>query len=120
MPAYFTLHKLLSGQFMFDLKAGNHQVILTSQSYASRQAALDAIESVRYNSQISLRFERRVAKDNSLYFVLSATDGQVIGRSETYASDVAMENGIRSAMEGGATKMIREIDSARAAQATQA
>lgn len=120
MAGYFTIHKTPAGQFMFNLKAGNHQVILTSQIYTTKQAALDGIESVRYNSQIELRFERWVARDDLPYFVLTATNGQVIGRSEMYASNAAMEDGIKSVMENGATKVIRKVDSARAAQPMQA
>jgi uncharacterized protein YegP (UPF0339 family) len=116
VAGYFTFHKTPAGQFMFNLNAGDHQVILTSQIYTTKQAALDGIESVRYNSQIELRFERRVAKDNSPYFVLTATNSQVIGRSEMYASNAAMENGIKSVTKNGATKVIREVDSAGATQ----
>ena len=110
MPGYFTFHKTPAGQFMFNLKAGNHQVILTSQIYTTKQAALDGIESVRYNSQIELRFERKIAKDDSPFFVLNATNGQVIGKSEMYSGVLAMENGIKSVMANGATKIIKGVD----------
>ena len=113
MPGYFTFHKTPAGQFMFNLKAGNHQVILTSQIYTTKQAALDGIESVRYNSQIELRIERWVARDDLPYFVLTATSGQVIGRSEMYASNAAMENGIRSVMEPWAISAARPTVSLR-------
>ena len=105
MPGYFTFHKIPAGQFMFNLKAGNHQVILTSQIYTTKQAALDGIESVRYNSQIELRFERKIAKDDSPFFVLNATNGQVIGKSEMYSGALAMEDGIKSVMANGAAKI---------------
>jgi uncharacterized protein YegP (UPF0339 family) len=39
---------------------------------------------------------RKTAKDGSRYFTLTATNGQVIGTSETYSSAAAMENGIAS------------------------
>jgi uncharacterized protein YegP (UPF0339 family) len=68
-------------QFMFNLKATNGQVILTSERYKSKQAAQDGIESVRKNSADDKRFERLQAKDGSPYFNLTATNGQTIGRS---------------------------------------
>jgi uncharacterized protein len=110
MPGYFDLHVTPAGHFMFNLKAGNHEVILTSQVYKSKQAALDGIESVRNNSQIESRFERKSAKDNSPYFVLNASNGQVVGKSEMYSGAAAMENGIKSVIANGASKTIKGID----------
>jgi uncharacterized protein YegP (UPF0339 family) len=85
-----------SDKSMFNLKAGNGQVILTSQSYASMDSCKNGIESVRKNSQDDNRFERKVAKDGSPFFTLNATNGQIIGKSEMYNSTSAMENGIES------------------------
>ena len=85
-----------SGKTMFNLKAGNGQVILTSQSYASMDGCKNGIESVRTNSQDDARFERKTAKDGSPFFTLNATNGQIIGKSEMYSSKDGMENGIAS------------------------
>ena len=85
-----------SDKSMFNLKAGNGQVILTSQSYASMDGCKNGIESVRKNSQDDARFERKTAKDGSPFFTLNATNGQIIGKSEMYSSNDAMENGIAS------------------------
>jgi len=85
-----------SDKCMFNLKAGNGQVILTSQSYASMDSCKNGIESVRKNSQDDARFERKTAKDGSPFFSLTATNGQIIGKSEMYNSTSAMENGIAS------------------------
>ena len=85
-----------SGQFRFNLKAGNGQVILSSEGYTTKAACENGIESVRKNSQDDARFERKTAKDGSPYFNLKATNGQVIGSSEMYSGTSAMENGIAS------------------------
>ncbi len=85
-----------SDKCMFNLKADNGQVILTSQSYASMDGCKNGIESVRKNSQSDAQFERKTAKDGSPFFTLNATNGQVIGKSEMYSSKEAMENGIAS------------------------
>ena len=92
----FEIKATESGKTMFNLKAGNGQVILTSQSYASMDGCKNGIESVRKNSQDDARFERKTAKDGSPFFTLNATNGQVIGKSEMYSSKDAMENGIAS------------------------
>jgi uncharacterized protein len=96
MAGKFELNKTASGRFMFNLKAGNGQIILTSQMYENKAGAESGITSVRTNSTDETRFERRKAVNGDPYFVLNAANGQTIGRSETYSSDAAMENGIAS------------------------
>jgi uncharacterized protein YegP (UPF0339 family) len=46
----FELKTGKSGQFHFNLKAANGQVIATSEMYESKSAALNGIESVRNNA----------------------------------------------------------------------
>ncbi len=96
MAGKFELKKTESGKFMFNLKAGNGQIILVSQMYESKDSAENGIESVRKNSADDARFERKVAKNGEPFFSLTATNGQNIGKSETYSSESAMENGIQS------------------------
>ena len=110
MKGYFQLAANAAGHFTFNLKAGNHEVILTSQVYKSKQDALEGIESVRMNSPVAARFQRKVAKDNSPYFVLLAANGQTIGKSEMYSENAAMENGIKSVMTNGLTTFVKGLD----------
>ena len=92
----FEIKKDKAGKFRFSLKAGNGQVILASQGYASRSGCENGIESVRKNSKKDSMFDRCTAKNGSPYFCLKSTNGQVIGNSEMYSSNSAMENGIAS------------------------
>ena len=92
----FEIKKDKAGKFRFSLKAGNGQVILASQGYASKSGCDNGIDSVRKNSQNDAMFDRCTAKDGSPYFCLKASNGQVIGNSEMYSSASAMENGIAS------------------------
>ena len=96
MPAKFELKRAVNGKFVFNLKAENGETVLTSQTYASRGSAISGVESVRKNVTQAARFERKVAKDGSAYFVVMAANGKQIGRSETYSSASAMEKGIES------------------------
>ncbi|MDY0340484.1 MAG: YegP family protein [Coriobacteriia bacterium] len=96
MPGKFVLAPAKNGEFRFNLKAGNSQVILTSQTYTTKASALNGVESVRTNGVLDERFERRVAKDDRPYFVLKAGNGLEVGRSQMYASNTNMENGIAS------------------------
>lgn len=99
MAGKFVVSQASDGQYMFNLLAGNGQVILTSELYTSRAGAINGIESVKKNAANADMFERREAKDESPYFVLKAGNGQEIGRSELYSGISAMENGIQSVMK---------------------
>ena len=105
----FEIKATSSGQTMFNLKAGNGQVILTSESYTTKAACDNGIESVRTNSQKDERFERKTARDGSPYFNLKASNGQVIGKSEMYTSTAAMENGIASVKKNAPDAEVVEI-----------
>jgi uncharacterized protein YegP (UPF0339 family) len=96
MPGKFEIKTGKNGKTHFNLKAANSQVILTSEKYETRKACENGIASVRKNAANDSRFERKTAKDGSPYFVLKATNGQTIGKSEMYKSARSMENGIAS------------------------
>jgi uncharacterized protein YegP (UPF0339 family) len=112
MAAKFQLKQSGSGQFLFNLKAGNGEVILTSELYSEKQSAVSGIESVKANAGIDARYERKTAKNGQAFFILRATNGQTIGKSEMYSSDAAMENGIQSVMKNAAGAGIEDSTSA--------
>ena len=96
MAGKFELKKAKDGQFMFNLKAANGQVILTSELYKQKSSAENGIASVQSNANRDGAFETKTNSRNEPYFILKATNGQEIGRSEYYSSNSAMENGIAS------------------------
>ncbi len=98
-----------SGQFRFNLKASNGQVILSSEAYTTRAACDNGIESVRKNSQDDSKFDRNTAKDGRPYFNLKAGNGQVIGQSQMYADTSGMENGIQSVMKNAPDAAVVEV-----------
>ena len=59
MAGYFKLNTAQDGQFFFNLKAGNHETVLTSETYKQKQSALDGIDSVKKNSQIDVHYHPR-------------------------------------------------------------
>jgi len=77
MAGQFELKKSDVGQFMFNLKASNGQIILTSQRYQAKDSAKDGIESVRKHAADDAYFERRSSAGNEPYFVLKAANGQM-------------------------------------------
>jgi uncharacterized protein len=92
----FVISTRTNGEFQFNLKADNHQVILTSEGYTTRAACENGIKSVRTNSQNDSLFDRKKSTNGKDYFNLKATNGQVIGTSEMYESSSTMENGVAS------------------------
>ena len=109
MTGYFEIKPTADSQFMFNLKAANHQVILTSERYTSKQAAQGGIASVQKNSPDDARYQRKTAKDKSPYFVLVATNGETIGCSEMYSSASAMEDGVASVKASGLGASIKDL-----------
>ena len=92
----FVITRRSNNEFQFNLKAANHQVILTSQGYSSLEACKNGIESTMKNGLVDGSFDRKTSNNGKHYFDLKATNGQVIGKSEMYESKEAMENGIES------------------------
>lgn len=105
MAGKFEISKRSNGEFQFVLKAGNGQVILTSEGYSAKASCANGVESVRKNSQDDQRYDRKTASNGKLFFNLTASNGQVIGSSQMYADDSGRSNGIASVKENapGAT-----------------
>ncbi len=92
----FIIKTRKDGQFQFNLKAVNGQVILTSEAYKAKDSCLAGVESVKKNAAEDKRFEVLTAKNGKPYFNLKAANGQVIGSSQMYASMATLKNGIAS------------------------
>lgn len=92
----FVINKRKNGEFQFHLKAGNGQIILSSEGYAAKASCENGIESVRKNSQDADKFESKISTNGKPYFNLKASNGQIIGNSEMYESTSARDNGIES------------------------
>ena len=95
----------------FDLKAGNGEVIATSEVYASEASCLKGVASVQKNAPVAAvedqtiegyavekhpKFEMYIDKAGEFRFRLKATNGQVIAVSEGYKAKASCENGIAS------------------------
>lgn len=96
MSGKFEVFNDKAGEFRFRLKAGNGQIILASEGYRQKSGAENGIASVRRNAPEDARYDRVTTKNGKHMFSLKATNGQVIGTSETYESAAARDNGIES------------------------
>ena len=109
MAGKFELKKGKTGKFSFNLKSGNGQVVLTSQTYDDKRSATGGIKSVKTNAAKDARFERKKSTKGQPYFVIKATNGQVIGKSQMYANAVSMEKGIKSVMKNAPTAETNDL-----------
>ncbi|HSU83409.1 MAG TPA: YegP family protein [Thermoanaerobaculia bacterium] len=109
MAGKFELKTSSNSQYRFTLKASNGQVILTSELYTEKRGALNGVEAVKRNAPIDERYERKTAKNGEAYFVLKASNGQVVGQSETYSSTAAMEGGIESVKKNAPDAAIDDL-----------
>ena len=109
MAAKFEIKGSSDSQYYFNLKAGNGQVILTSELYKAKAKAENAIRSVQKNAPTASRFEARTSRKRQPYFVLLAANGEIIGTSEMYSSKPAMRNGIESVRRNAASARIVDL-----------
>jgi uncharacterized protein len=95
MAGKFEIKKSKAG-FSFNLKANNGQVILTSEVYKDKKKALNGIASVKKNAGNDARYEVKKSTKGAPYFVLLATNNEIIGKSEMYASMKSCKGGMAS------------------------
>ena len=106
----FVIKQAKSGP-MFNLKAGNGEIILTSQIYADEKSCRNGIESIMKNAPEAgiedqtvegfeelkhPKFEVYTDKSEDFRFRLKATNGQIIGTGQGYASKAGCLKGIES------------------------
>ena len=118
----FVVKQVATG-IKFNLKAGNGEVIATSEVYSSRKSCLNGIESVKrnavkaavedqtvegYAAQKHPKFEVYRDKAGEFRFRLKATNGQIVAVGEGYAAKAGCLNGIESVKKNAPEAPIEE------------
>ena len=109
MAGKFVITTAKNGEFTFNLKASNGEVILTaSETYTSQSACENGINSVKKNAGAPIedqtrdekqghpKFELYKDKGGDFRFRLKAGNGQIIGKSEGYKAKASAKKGIAS------------------------
>ncbi len=96
MASKFVLKKARGNQFMFNLVANNGRIVLTSETYKSKASALNGIKSVKKHSKADKWYDRGRTRNGGQHFVLKASNGETIGRSQTYKGASGCSGGIAS------------------------
>ncbi|MEM0895308.1 MAG: YegP family protein [Verrucomicrobiota bacterium] len=105
----FEIFQGKSKDFRFRLKAGNGQIILTSEGYTSKKSCLTGIESVRKNSQSDDRFKTKEGKNGKFHFNLTARNGEIIGSSQMYKTPRTMQTGIDSVKKNAPESGVKDL-----------
>lgn len=109
MSGWYEMSQANDGQYRFVLKAGNGEVILTSELYKAKASAYNGIESIQKNSPDDSRYERLEAKNGKPYFNLKAVNHQIIGTSQLYGSEQSRDKGIESVKQNGCSTTIKDL-----------
>ena len=109
MAGKFIITTTKNGEFTFNLKAGNGEIILTaSETYTSMSACENGINSVKKNALAAVedqtreesvsnpKYELYQDKAGEFRFRLKAANGQNIGKSEGYKAKASAKKGIAS------------------------
>ena len=112
MAGKFVISTTKNGEFTFNLKASNGEIVLAaSETYTTQSACENGIASVKKNADALIEDQTRDEKQNNpkyeLYkdkggefrFRLKAANGQIVGKSEAYKAKASAKKGIASIMK---------------------
>ena len=107
----FVIKESKDGKFVFNLKAGNGEIIAVSETYTALDSCKNGIESVKknaveakledqtvegYEAVTNPKFEIYKDKAGEFRFRLKARNGEIIATGEGYKSKDGCKNGIDS------------------------
>ena len=116
----FVIKEVKSG-VKFDLKAGNGEIIATSEVYNSMESCKNGVASVQKNAPVAAvenqtvegyavekhpKFEVYKDKAGEFRFRLKATNGQIIAVGEGYKALAGCMNGIESVKKNAADSSV--------------
>lgn len=111
--------------FLFNLKAGNGEVIATSEVYTTEAACMKGVESVRKNAAeakledqtvaevaavTNPKFEMYTDKAGEFRFRLKARNGEIIAVSEGYKAKASCLNGIDSVRRNAPDAAVEKVE----------
>ena len=120
----FVIKDTSNGGFKFDLKAGNGEIIASSQIYKSEASCKAGIESVKVNALAPVedqtvenfevlkhpKYEVYTDKAGEFRFRLKAKNGEIIATSEGYKAKASALNGIASIGKNALEAKVEKIE----------
>ena len=117
--------KQVKNGVMFNLKAGNGEVIATSEIYTTEATCMSGIESVRknaveakledqtvagYETVANPKFEVYADKTGEFRFRLKARNGEIIAVGEGYKAKASCLNGIDSVRRNAPDASVEKLE----------
>ncbi len=121
----FEIKKTANDGFKFNLKAGNGEIIATSEIYSTLDACKNGINSViknapdapvedqtveGYAEEKNPKFEMYTDKKGEFRFRLKARNGEIIATGEGYKAKAGCKNGIESIKKNVVDAKIIEVE----------
>jgi len=116
--ANYDLLQAQNGEWYFNLKAANGEIIGTSETYVTKYNAEEGIRAVDRNvgdylawlaTRTGARFVVNETTDGRYYFVLHAANGEIVLQSQAYVTEAGAFNGTFSVKENGKNKGNYEV-----------
>lgn len=108
MAGKFEIYQDKAGEYRFRPKAGNGEIILSSEGYSGKAAAKNGIESIKQNCSDAACFVSRETKGGSYRFDMLARNKQAIGTSGNYKSASERNDAIKAV--GRAADGVQVVD----------
>ncbi len=114
MAAKFELFIDRAGEHRYRLILENGEIVLASEGFKQRKSAENAMASVKKNAANYNQYERKQTSSGKFMFNLKASNGQVIGTSESFLSasdrDNCIERIVRSAVDASVEDLSSEVE----------
>lgn len=107
MPGWYEIKELSSGNRRFLLKNSAHGTLLESLAYPTKEAAEQAIGSLRSCCGSVDRFKRQMSPGGKNFFVIRDNTGAELLKSKLYDSEAAREQAIATIAQAGLSTELR-------------
>jgi uncharacterized protein YegP (UPF0339 family) len=109
VTGYYQLIEGEDGTCMFTLRAGNHDTVLRSRVFWSREAALRGADALRQRALQPDAYVRKTLDDGRHWFEVLDEGGQMLARSAAYNSRSGLQAGLASVRRNGPSMAFRGL-----------
>lgn len=90
----FVISKRITGEYQFNLKTGNEEILLTGDGFSSKSNCRHVIETVQQHAAEEDKYDRRTSTNGQYFFTLESANGQTIAVSKMYETEAGRNKGI--------------------------
>ncbi|KAA0992068.1 YegP family protein [Dyadobacter aurulentus] len=105
----FIIKKQANEKLVFELLAGNDQVIITSEEYETRVDSENGILSVQTNSHLHSRYKQMESPEGEHFFILRSSNDKVIAISGLFHTKIELSVRIQIVMEIGRSEEVEDL-----------